>query len=76
MIKYKVQKWSHVITHHSQSLAIIEAGNQTLSHSIFTTLESGIVVPVGIIVLVGTFARFNKRTGGNKCTGGHFNLQM
>ena len=33
-----------------------------------STLESGIVVPVGIVVLVGTFARFNKRTGG------HFHL--
>ena len=34
------------------------------------TLESGIVVPVGIVVLVGQFARFDKRTGG------HFHLQI
>ena len=34
------------------------------------TLESGIVVPVGIIVLVGTFARFDKGTVR------HFHLQM
>ena len=32
------------------------------------TLESGIVVLVGIIVLMGTFDRIDKSTGGNKCT--------
>ena len=36
------------------------------------TLGSGIVVLVGIIVLVGTFARIYKRTGGNKHTGMSF----
>ena len=36
------------------------------------TLKSGIVVLVGIIVLVRTFARINKRRGGNKRTGVHF----
>ena len=40
-----------------------------------STLESGIVVPMGIVVLVGTFARFDKRTGGNKRTGGHIHHQ-
>ena len=36
------------------------------------TLESGIVVLVGINVLVRTFAKVNKRTGGNKHNGGKF----
>ena len=36
------------------------------------TLKSGIVVLVGMIVLVETFGRINKQTGGNKRTGGHF----
>ena len=37
--------------------------------TIHNTLESGIVVPVRIIVLVGIFAKVNKRTGWNKRTG-------
>ena len=34
-----------------------------------STLGSGIVVLVGIIVYVGTFTRIKKRTGGNKSAG-------
>ena len=43
-----------------------------LENRSISTLGSGIVALVGIIVLVGTFARINKCTGGNNRTGGHF----
>ena len=46
--------------------------NVTQPKAALTTLESGIVVLVGIRVLVGTFGRISKHTGGNKHTGGHF----
>ena len=36
------------------------------------TLESGIVVPVGIIVLVGIFVKINKCTCWNNRTGGNY----
>ena len=36
-----------------------------LEHKLKATLGSGIVVLVGIIVLVGTFDRINKHTGGH-----------